>query len=197
MQCKQGYTELENVTITRQFSDTSTCDQSENDSVKYIGEELLNFCLAKVIPNFFPIRYIFHHRNISAVKPELFWSRYTGLGSQIQTPKFLNVRLVLYLFNVKHCLSLFIVTDSHENNVLSTTECQIAKIFRGFAPGPHWGGLTAPFQDPPAAMRFFSSLHSSKNRPPQKTSGYGNEYYNEVLGDNRFSELTFLVFPTF
>ena len=26
MQCKQGYPELEIVTITRQFSDTSTCD---------------------------------------------------------------------------------------------------------------------------------------------------------------------------
>ena len=34
-----------------------------------------------------------------------------------------DVRLVLYLFNVKDCLSLFIVTDSHKNDVLSTTEC--------------------------------------------------------------------------
>ena len=35
--------------------------------------------------------------------PELFWSRYTGLGSQIQshTQILQNVRLVLYLFNVK------------------------------------------------------------------------------------------------
>ena len=41
-----------------------------------------------------------------------------------------NVRLVLHLFNVKHCLSLFIATDSHKNNVLSTTECQIAGLFR-------------------------------------------------------------------
>ena len=34
-----------------------------------------------------------------------------------------NVRLVIYLFNLKHCLSLFIVTDSHENDVFSNTEC--------------------------------------------------------------------------
>ena len=29
-------------------------------------------------------------------------------------------------------------------SVLSYSECKIAKIFWGFAPRPHWGGLTAP-----------------------------------------------------
>ena len=32
-----------------------------------------------------------------------------------------------------------------------------------------------PSPDPPAAMRFFSSLHASKNWPPPKTYGYGTD----------------------
>ena len=32
---------------------------------------------------------------------------------------------------------------SHEGDVSSYSECKIVKIFRGFALGPHWGGLTA------------------------------------------------------
>ena len=52
-------------------------------------------------------------------------------------------------------------------SVLSYSECKIAKIFRGWAPKPQWGELTAP-PDSPAAQRFFSSLLSSKNRYPPK-----------------------------
>ena len=33
---------------------------------------------------------------------------------------------------------------SHESIVLSYSECKIAKMFYGFAPGPHWEWLTVP-----------------------------------------------------
>ena len=42
--------------------------------------------------------------------------------------------------NVSHCS----LSQNHESDVLSYSECKIAKIFRVFAPGPHWGSLTAP-----------------------------------------------------
>ena len=32
----------------------------------------------------------------------------------------------------------------YDLSVLRYSECKIAKIFRGFVPGSHWGGLTAP-----------------------------------------------------
>ena len=69
--------------------------------------------------------------------PELFWSWYTGLGSQTQTPKYSKV-LISGVSFCQHSL-----LQSQESNVLSYSECKIAKTFQGFAPGPHWGGLTA------------------------------------------------------
>ena len=58
-------------------------------------------------------------------------------------------------------------------SVWSYSECKITKIFWGFAPGLHWGGLTASTESP-AAQRFFS-LRSSKNRQPKKIAAYGTE----------------------
>ena len=100
--------------------------------------------------------------------PELFWSRYTCLGSQIQTPKFSKVLISGVSFR-HHWLS-----QSYESDVLSYSECRKTKLFRGFASGPHWGGLTTP-PDSPVAQRFFSSQRSSKNQHPQKIAGNGTE----------------------
>ena len=74
--------------------------------------------------------------------PELFWSRYTGLGSQTQTPKRSKVLISGVSFR-QHFLS-----QSQESDALSYSECKIAKNFQGFALGPHWGGRTVPPQTP-------------------------------------------------
>ena len=101
--------------------------------------------------------------------PELFWSRYIGLGSQNQTPKGSEVLIYGVSFH-QHSLS-----QSQNSDVLSYSERRIGKNFQGFVPGPHWEGLTTPLPDSPAAQRFFSSLRSSKNRHPQKIAGYGTD----------------------
>ena len=64
-------------------------------------------------------------------------------------------------------------------SVLSYSECKIAKMFWDFAPGPHWGGLTAP-PDSPAAQRFYSLLCLLNWHPPpppkkKKVVGYGTD----------------------
>ena len=54
-----------------------------------------------------------------------------------------------------HQLSLL---QSSESDVLSYSECKIAKNFQGFAPGPHWGGLTAP----PQTARLHNGFSTSE-----------------------------------
>ena len=134
--------------------------------------------------------------------PELFWSRYTGLGSQTQTPKRSKVLISGVSFR-QHSLS-----QNQQSNVLSYSECKIAKNFQGFAPGPNCGGVTAP-PDSPTAQRIFSLLHSSKNRHPQKIAGYGTDpvpchWSLSILPKNnrkpevflRFQEVYFVVMNT-
>ena len=55
-------------------------------------------------------------------------------------------------------------------DALSNSDYKIAKIFQGLIPGPHWGWLTAPPPDSPAAQKFLSLLRSSKNRNSPKTA---------------------------
>ena len=62
---------------------------------------------------------------------------YTDLGSQTQTSELSKVLISGVTFH--HCWLL----QSHKSNVLSYSECKIAKILWGFAPELHWGGLTA------------------------------------------------------
>ena len=40
-------------------------------------------------------------------------------------------------------------------SILSYSECKITKIFRGFAPGPHSEGFTAPSVSPAAPPKSF------------------------------------------
>ena len=94
--------------------------------------------------------------------PELFWSQYTGFGSQTQTPKHSKALISGVSF---HQCSL---SQSQESDVLSYSKHKIAKNFQGFAPGPYWGGLTVLTPDSPAAQQFFSLLCSSKNQHPPK-----------------------------
>ena len=88
---------------------------------------------------------------MSVPYPELFWTRHTGLGSQTQSPKLSNVLMSGASFRHRS------LSQSHENDVLSNSECKIAKNFRAVAPGP-------PVS--PDAQRFFSLLRSSKNQYP-------------------------------
>ena len=46
-------------------------------------------------------------------------------------------------------------------SILSYSECKITKIFRGFAPGPHSEGLTAPSVSPAAPQKSFCYLISA------------------------------------
>ena len=62
--------------------------------------------------------------------PELFWSQYTGLGSQTQTPKCSKVLISGVSFHQRF------LSQSQESDVLSYSERKIAKNFQGFAPVP-------------------------------------------------------------
>ena len=94
--------------------------------------------------------------------PELFWSWYTGLGSQIQTPKRSKVLISGVSFRQRSLL------QSQKRDVLSYSERKIAKNFQGFAPGPHWGGLTAPPQTPPLHNGFSPRYARRKTGTPKK-----------------------------
>ena len=98
----------------------------------------------------------------SVLYPELFWSWYTGLGSQTQTPKCSKVLISGVSFH-QHSLS-----QSQEGNVLSYSEHKIAKNFQGFTPVPHWGGLTAVPQTPRLHSGFSPHYTCQKTGTPQK-----------------------------
>ena len=94
--------------------------------------------------------------------PELFWSQYTGLGSQTQTPKCSKVLISGVSFHQRF-LSL-----SQESDVLSYSEHKIAKNFQGFAPGPSGNGLQCHPRLPSCTMvfpltTFVEKLPSPKN----------------------------------
>ena len=65
-------------------------------------------------------------------------------------------------------LSSTSLSQSQESNVLSHAECKIAKNSQGFAPGPRWGGLTAPPQTPWLHKGFSTSYACRKTSTPQK-----------------------------
>ena len=94
--------------------------------------------------------------------PELFQSWYTGLGSQTQTPKHSKV----LISDVSFCQRS--LSQSQESDVLSYSECEIAKNFQGITPGPHWGGLTAPPQTPRLHKGFSPCYACRKTNTPQK-----------------------------
>ena len=94
--------------------------------------------------------------------PELFQSWYTGLGSQTQTPKHSKVSIS----GVSFCQRS--LSQSQESDVLSYSECKIAKNFQGITPGPHWGGLTVPAQAPRPHKGFSSCYTCQKTNTPQK-----------------------------
>ena len=81
--------------------------------------------------------------------PQLFWSQYTSLESQAQTPK-LSKSLISGVSFRHHSLS-----QSHESKVLNYSEYKIAKIFHGFTSGSHRGRLTTPPPWLPSCKTFF------------------------------------------
>ena len=70
----------------------------------------------------------------------------------------------------RHCS----LSQSCESNVLNYSECKIAKIFQGFVPGPHWGGirlsplLPSPPPDLSCTTVFLLAKLIKKPAPPQK-----------------------------
>ena len=70
---------------------------------------------------------------MSVPYPELFWSRYTGLGSQTQTPKLSKVLIPGISFH--HCS----LSQSHESDVLSLFTMQNSQHFLGFCPWTRLG----------------------------------------------------------
>ena len=99
--------------------------------------------------------------------PELFWSQYTGLGSQTQTSK--RSKVLISGVSLHQCS----LSQSQESDVLSYSERKIAKKFPGFHPWTPLGRAYSTAPDSPAAQGFFFSLHSTKNWQPQKIAGYG------------------------
>ena len=63
--------------------------------------------------------------------------------------------------------STFFVTEPREW-CLSYSECKIAKNFQGFAPGPHWGGLTVLPQTPLLQNSFSPCYVHWKSSIPKK-----------------------------
>ena len=91
--------------------------------------------------------------------PELFWSQYTGLGSQTQTPK---------LSKVQKLIHLKIDNDRHwatKAMLLGIQNAKTAKICRGFTPGPHWGEFTVPPRLPSCKMGFLLIMLLEKPAP--------------------------------
>ena len=60
------------------------------------------------------------------------------------------------------------LSQSQESDVLSYSERKIAKNFQGFAPEPHWGGLTAPPQTPRLSNGFSPGYTLRKTGTPKK-----------------------------
>ena len=91
--------------------------------------------------------------------PELFWSWYTGLGSQTQIPK---------------CSKVLISGVSFCQRSLSREQCfelfrtQNSQKVPGFCPWTPLGRAYSTTPDSPAAQQFFSSLRLLKNWHPQK-----------------------------
>ena len=108
------------------------------------GESSIKFVSLKPAPE---ILYI---PMLPVPYPELFCSWYTGLGSQIQTPKRSKVLISGVSFPQRF------LSQSQESNVLSYSERKLTKNFQGFAPGPHWGELTALPQSPQLHIGFSS-----------------------------------------
>ena len=101
--------------------------------------------------------------SLSAVPyPELFWSQYTGLGSQTQTSK--RSKVLISGVSLHQCS----LSQSQESDVLSYSECKVAKNFQGFTPGLHWGELTALTQTPRLHKGFSSHYARRKTGNPKK-----------------------------
>ena len=82
------------------------------------------------------VKKIFFRQINTVLYLALFWSQYTALGSQTQPQTLRSAKN-----NSSRNRQMTI--QSHESNVLSYSECRIAKVFWGFSSGPHWGRLIA------------------------------------------------------
>ena len=94
--------------------------------------------------------------------PELFWSQYTDLGSQIQSPKRSKVLISGISFRQRS------LSQSQESDVLSYSERKIAKTFQGFVPGSYWGGFAEPPQTPRLHNSFSPHYARRKTGTPKK-----------------------------
>ena len=106
------------------------------------------------------------------------------MGSQTQTPKRSKVLISGVSFRQRS------LSQSQESDVLSYSERKITKNFQGFAPGPHWGGLTAPSQNPQLHNGFSPCYARRKTGTPKKLlatalTSYSNlKFHNNPLEMN-------------
>ena len=101
--------------------------------------------------------------------PKLFWSWYTSLGSQTQTPKLSKLKK---LINIKQ-------TNDRSCDVLHYSECKIAKTFKGWGGGGwEWGRSTREDSQltlTPQLCTIFFLATLNENRHPQKIAGYSTD----------------------
>ena len=69
--------------------------------------------------------------------------------------------------------------QSQESDVLSYSECKMAKFSGPLPLDPTWKGLQHP-SDSSTVQWFFSSLPSSKNWHCKKITGYGTDQMVEI-----------------
>ena len=94
--------------------------------------------------------------------PELFWSRYTSLGSQTQTPKLSKVLISGVSFH--HCSLLL----SHETDVLSLFRMQNSQNFLGLCPWTPLGRACSAPQTTQLHNSFSPCYTCRKTGTPKK-----------------------------
>ena len=94
--------------------------------------------------------------------PELFWSRYTGLGSQTQTPKLSKVLISGISF--RHRL----LSQSHESDVLSLFRMQNSQNFQGLCPWTPLGRAYSTLQTNQLHNGFSPRYACRKTGNPKK-----------------------------
>ena len=104
----------------------------------------------------------------SVLYPELFWSQYTGLGSQTQTSKCSKVLISCVSFCQRYLLQ-------SKERYFELFRMQNSQTFPGFHPWTLLGRADSVASDSPAAQWFFSSLCSSQNRHLPKIAGYSTD----------------------
>ena len=109
---------------------------------------------------YYPIKMLIGCTNNAASRAILKLVYWFGVpNSNPQTLKSVEISGVSF----HHCSLL----QNHKSDVFSYSESKIVKVFQGFAPGPHWGGLTGPPRLPSCTTVFLLVMLFEKPAGPQ------------------------------